>query len=61
MGVAHLLMIFNVMKKIRPIEVENTRKYASVDEFVAAKLKDATESLKKVDLSVLKNGNYIKK
>lgn len=49
------------IQKIPAIEVENTRKYASVDEFVAAKLKDATESLKKVDLSILKNGNSIKK
>lgn len=49
------------MKKTRPIVVLNPRTYASVDEFVTAKLKDATESLKKVDLFILKNGNYIKK
>ncbi len=42
------------IQKISTIEVKNPRKYASVDEFVAAKLKDAIESLKKVDLSVLK-------
>lgn len=43
------------------IAAKTPRKYVSVDEFVAAKLKDATESLKKIDLSILKNGNYIKK
>ncbi len=43
------------------VAAKTPRKYASVDEFVTAKLKDATESLKKVDLSILKNGNHIKK
>lgn len=49
------------IQKIHTIEVEKKQTYASVDEFVAAKLKDATESLKKVDLSILKNGSYVKK
>jgi hypothetical protein len=30
------------------------KNYSSLDEFVASKLKDAKESLKKVDLSALK-------
>lgn len=48
-------------QKIPAIGVESPRKYASIDEFVAAKLKDATESLKKVDLSILKNVNHQEK
>lgn len=32
----------------------STKKYNSLDEFVASKLKDATASLKKVNLSALK-------
>ncbi|MDZ7933631.1 MAG: hypothetical protein U5M51_01375 [Emticicia sp.] len=49
------------IQKIQTIVAETPRTYASVDEFVAAKLKDATESLKKVDLSVLESNSYIKK
>ena len=48
-------------QKIQTIIAKAPRRYASVDEFVATKLKDATESLKKVDLSILNNNSYIKK
>ena len=47
------------MKTVSSIEVQNkkrgvSQKYINVEEFAAAKLKVAKESLKNVDLSILK-------
>lgn len=44
------------MKTTIKVQANSTssQKYSSLETFVASKLKDATESLKKVDLSILK-------
>lgn len=44
------------MKTLSKIEIskQTPQKYQSVDAFIAAKLQTATESLKKVDLSLLR-------
>ncbi len=48
-----------IMKK--PQLQEPAKRYSSVETFIEAKLKDASESLKNVDLSILQNRRPIVK
>ncbi len=40
--------------KISRIKTQAPQKYKTIEEFVAVKLKDASESLRKVDLALLR-------